>query len=427
MSRIEYQVLVKATSDRSCSGGSLAEVSSSAAMARSSFARRCLLCAIIVQTVSVAEAGILSATWEIDAYAHATVDYHPDGVPADQVFSSSSDNSNAPGGLSRSAVAVAVATQGGTSARGETVTIIGVSSDFRSGSFWSHSIVSSLIGLDNVTFGSEGDGGGHVQWETDDNGELSFAYAFEGDYQGTRAGIRVSDNTGTNDYSIEPGTVGRLTQTLLGVNSAITLQSGPAVTNPFSGQTSFAVVWGRGGLPGLSAMDSFMPQKSVSDGVFQFAIPVMQDYGIGNMLYFDPVFATGYEYRVDGSRFASFTIPDALPGGDDLFQLEFQGVLYDLMAGNVFDFTAIDPFGASQFVLRGIDASEMVDPNVNPPFVSGLSFTTEGIANVRQTALTSDVGTVTPEPTSLALAGFAGLGMAIGAWRRRRQERSQAV
>lgn len=29
--------------------------------------------------------------------------------------------------------------------------------------------------------------------------------------------------------------------------------------------------------------------------------------------------------------------------------------------------------------------------------------------------------TVTPEPTSLALAGFAGVGMVIGAWRRRRQ------
>ena len=30
--------------------------------------------------------------------------------------------------------------------------------------------------------------------------------------------------------------------------------------------------------------------------------------------------------------------------------------------------------------------------------------------------------TVTPEPTSLALAGFAGIGMAVGAWRRRRQQ-----
>lgn len=36
-------------------------------------------------------------------------------------------------------------------------------------------------------------------------------------------------------------------------------------------------------------------------------------------------------------------------------------------------------------------------------------------------------GTVTPEPTSLALAGFAGLGMAVGAWRRRRQEKPQAA
>jgi len=32
---------------------------------------------------------------------------------------------------------------------------------------------------------------------------------------------------------------------------------------------------------------------------------------------------------------------------------------------------------------------------------------------------------VTPEPTSLALAGFAGLGLAAGAWRRRRQHKQQ--
>ncbi len=35
--------------------------------------------------------------------------------------------------------------------------------------------------------------------------------------------------------------------------------------------------------------------------------------------------------------------------------------------------------------------------------------------------LQSQSATVTPEPTSLALAGFAGLGMAVGAWRRRRK------
>lgn len=33
---------------------------------------------------------------------------------------------------------------------------------------------------------------------------------------------------------------------------------------------------------------------------------------------------------------------------------------------------------------------------------------------------------VTPEPTSLALAGFAGIGMAAGAWRRRRQQKQAA-
>ncbi len=42
--------------------------------------------------------------------------------------------------------------------------------------------------------------------------------------------------------------------------------------------------------------------------------------------------------------------------------------------------------------------------------------------------ITSDMPqTVTPEPTSLALTGFAGIGMAVGAWRRRRQQKSAAA
>lgn len=36
-------------------------------------------------------------------------------------------------------------------------------------------------------------------------------------------------------------------------------------------------------------------------------------------------------------------------------------------------------------------------------------------------------GDIVPEPTSLALAGFAGIGMAVGAIRRRRQQKSQAA
>jgi hypothetical protein len=165
-------------------------------------------------------------------------------------------------------------------------------------------------------------------------------------------------------------------------------------------------------------MDPFLPQTGQPSGTFQFTIPVMQDYGIGNTLYFDPVFAHGYEYRVEGSRFASFTIPLTLPNGDELFQLEFDGVTYDLMAGSVFDFTSIDALGASQFFLRGIDVGEMVDPNIHPPFVSGLSFTSEGIANVSQIALS------VPEPNTF---GTIVATIAIAAVRRRASCRSSRL
>jgi hypothetical protein len=43
------------------------------------------------------------------------------------------------------------------------------------------------------------------------------------------------------------------------------------------------------------------------------------------------------------------------------------------MAGQVFDFTTIDPLGVDCFLLLGIDETELIDPNGNskPPFVFG--------------------------------------------------------
>lgn len=51
-----------------------------------------------------------------------------------------------------------------------------------------------------------------------------------------------------------------------------------------------------------------------------------------------------------------------------------------------------------------------------PSEIGDMAFRLEGVQS-----------TVTPEPTSLALAGFAGIGMAAGAWRRRRQQKQQAA
>ena len=418
MFRIPYLVLAKAQIDQSCSGRVRARILSSARMARSVSIRLGLLCAVIVPMASVAEAGILGVSWQLDANARAEVDHQrPDPYEPVEIHSSSSDSADVWGRLTVDAVAVA--TEDGTTASGATITDMSVSRDLRSGGFSSNSRAGNSVGgLYSVSYGAEAYGGGHVEWETDDtDGELSVAYGYvSSDDLFSNAFIRFSGTgTGGNEYRIpsQAAAFGMITEKVTSFSSGFRIDTGAAVTTypDRSNSTGFAAVWGRNGLPGLSATDPFMPQAGASTNIFNFTIPVMQDYGIGNTLYFDPVFATGYEYRVDGSRFASFTLPGALPGGDDLFQLEFNGVFYDLMAGNVFDFTSIDPLGASQFFLRGIDPSEMIDPNLNPPFVSGLSFTTQGIADVSQIALTSDV-TAVPEPSSfcimMALMGIAG-------------------
>lgn len=50
----------------------------------------------------------------------------------------------------------------------------------------------------------------------------------------------------------------------------------------------------------------------------------------------------------------------------------------------------------------------------------------DGVA-LNVTASVTSQSSTTPEPTSLALAGFAGLGMAVSAWRRRRQQKQAAA
>lgn len=73
-------------------------------------------------------------------------------------------------------------------------------------------------------------------------------------------------------------------------------------------------------------------------------------------------------------------------------------------------------------------------PTVRMPDISSGSTTSAYLANYTgqysntiQTTVFTGRQTVTPEPTSLALAGFAGIGMAVGAWRRRRQQKQQAA
>ncbi len=127
-------------------------------------------------------------------------------------------------------------------------------------------------------------------------------------------------------------------------------------------------------------------------------------YGNSQTVWIDPDLAIGYGYSLDGTnRFLTYQIPEALPQGDDSFEIHHNGITYDLAAGEVFDFTTIDPQGVDSFLLynsRGIDETELIDVDgqSHPPFVYGATFLQPGLAQVTTFALTQ-----VPEPTSLLL------------------------
>lgn len=133
-----------------------------------------------------------------------------------------------------------------------------------------------------------------------------------------------------------------------------------------------------------------------------FAAPVEEGgYGHSETVYFDPALAVGYGYvGENGTQFTSFEVPEALPMGDDTFSIHHQGTSYPLLAGETFDFKAIDPTGVASFLLLGIDEAELFDAgDSNPPFVFGMTFAAAGLAEFSSFALTT-----VPEPTTIALA-----------------------
>lgn len=99
--------------------------------------------------------------------------------------------------------------------------------------------------------------------------------------------------------------------------------------------------------------------------------------------FIDPPLAVGYAYEVEapGPNFASVSIPAPLPNGDDTFQVEFNGQVAALKAGEEFDFTAVVPGGVSTFRITGIDTAETLDPTNATAFVTGLTFVTDSITD----------------------------------------------
>ena len=255
-------------------------------------------------------------------------------------------------------------------------------------------------------------------------GEFFFATATSEEFVDTLLG--VFDNEGTplaaND---DFGTDSEIQQSALGgivpANGTLNLAVSGSGDNGFFGfhfeqgqytlEVQTAPLGMTGDLP-IGDLVELPTDENDEDGIFFFDdVDVIEDRPI----FLDPEVAVGYVYAVDGSgiNFASVQLPMLMD--DSEYTLTFldalgEEVTVPLSAGDVFDFPA---GGVNTFTVNGIDISELLDPNDETAFVTGVTFTGSGSVDITQTAITAPI----PEPATLALAG---LGLLLGVARRRR-------
>lgn len=134
--------------------------------------------------------------------------------------------------------------------------------------------------------------------------------------------------------------------------------------------------------------------------------------------FFDPDVAVGYEYEVrSGPAIKSVLLPAHI--GDGKYALwTWDGTAYvdagvELHGGQTYTFAE----AVTQFAVRGIETSAMLDPTSPTAFVTGLTFDGSGQVDLSQRALTEYVAAV-PEPSSVLMM-LAGLAL-LGAFVRRR-------
>jgi hypothetical protein len=180
-----------------------------------------------------------------------------------------------------------------------------------------------------------------------------------------------------------------------------------------NGEFSTVFNWGIDSLPG-TLPNPILP-VDIDPGDFGFDIVTTE-----TNRFYDPIIATGYDYVATDIPFASVLIPEALPNGDSEFQLLVGSETIDLVAGETFDLTTLDSDGIFEFGIRGIDTTEMLDPNDPTAFITGLSFTQGGeVSSFRMTAVTTG-SNVVPEPSSvMAWSMLMGLGL-LGTRKRKR-------
>jgi len=158
--------------------------------------------------------------------------------------------------------------------------------------------------------------------------------------------------------------------------------------------------------PVLTTPSNIILPTQVVDGTFQFLIPRVAP---GQLIFIDPVVATGYEY-VKGEadpNFSSVILPNV---GDGLYTIEFMTgtTLHreSLMHGRLFTF---GNGGVSSFRVLDIEESAALDPNDPAAFVTGLMFAESGSFTGSMTPILA-----VPEPNIFAMfcCGLIAFGVA---------------
>jgi hypothetical protein len=144
---------------------------------------------------------------------------------------------------------------------------------------------------------------------------------------------------------------------------------------------------------------------------------------MNGFIFIDPDIATGYEYTTAKNSFKSVVIPAPLPGGQSKFELVVGKLTFPIEAGKAFDLRSVSSTGVKAFTIRGINASENLDPQNPTAFVTGLLFMEQDVVpeGLKMKPLIASTGFPlrTTLFVGLPFVALMGAGLAFGAWRRK--------
>ncbi|WP_372883100.1 PKD domain-containing protein [Psychromonas sp.] len=154
------------------------------------------------------------------------------------------------------------------------------------------------------------------------------------------------------------------------------------VTDVGSSDT-YSVLFRADPLAGISPEKPLLPgpDDNIEGGGWLIPIPIRCQNFFQIRCFIDPEYAQGYQFGLtsdEAPSFESVLIPAPLPGGDDTFELIFNGISTELVAGTPIYFTDWYLSGVRDFIIQGISVDEQILPDDFTAFVTGITFVDDG-------------------------------------------------